>query len=264
MDGGFPSDLEFFPPSDKPASSVAVASACPGLGIYQNEESVDLSSWILEACSEVPVASAPSPAVNSSATQPNYREAPNPDAFSFRSYCTPPPAVSTNPAPAVAISMYDSDSSARCPDLTTANGISLPHSRTSITSISDSGLLMPGVEVVASRPAPGKAAKKSKKKVVDKDTREYREKRERNNKAVRKSREKNRRQIMETQKRVKELENENSQLQSKIALLSKELRVLKDLFASAGVGQPGTSCMKPEPGENWEREKNSRCSFQLF
>lgn len=250
MEGGFPSDLEFFPPSDKPASSVAVASACPELGIYQNEESVDLSSWILEACSEVPVASAPS-IVNSSATQRNYREAPglNQDAFSFRNFCAPP-SVPTNPVPA--ISMYESDNTASaCSELTTVNGMPLPHSRTNITSITDpNSLLMPSSDLLASRPAPGKAAKKSKKKAIDKNTKEYREKRERNNKAVRKSREKNRQQIMDTQQRVKELESENSQLQSKIALLSKELRVLKDLFASAGVGQPGAMCMKPEPAEN--------------
>ena len=236
MDGDLLNGLEFFPPTDKPATSVAVAA--PGLGIYQNEESVDFSSWILEACNEVPtVVSVPSPRTNTTTTQPRFREAPGvtnacSDAFSFRSFCTPPP----NPT----INMYDSENSA-------TSGISLPHSRTTITSLSEHGSLLLGNQLVGSRPAPGKAAKKSKKKVMDKNTTEYREKRERNNVAVRKSREKNRHQIMETQERVKELEDENSALQSKITLLSKELKVLKDLFASAGVSQPPSRCVKPEP-----------------
>jgi hypothetical protein len=138
--------------------------------------------------------------------------------------------------------MYDAENSAAAP-----GGVSLPHSRTTITSLVDhSSLLLPD-SLVGTRPAPGKSPKKGKKKSPDKSTKEYREKRERNNIAVRKSREKNRYQIMETQKRVKELEDENSALQSKITLLSKELKVLKDLFSSAGVTQPASLCPKPEP-----------------
>jgi hypothetical protein len=242
MDGSLLSDLEFFPPTDKSANSVPVAgvpsSFGPGLGIYQNEESVDFSSWILDACNEVPRAS-------NGTTHRSYSEAANvtSDAFSFRSYCTPPPPpVSTNTT--TCINMYDAENT----DMTAPNGISLPHSRTTITSLAEhSPLMMAGNDqLVGSRPAPGKAAKKSKKKVADKNTKEYREKRERNNVAVRKSREKNRHQIMETQQRVKELEEENSALQSKITLLSKELKVLKDLFSSAGVNQPSRG-VKSEP-----------------
>lgn len=245
MDGSLLNDLEFFPPTDKSANSVPVtgvpSSFGPGLGIYQNEESVDFSSWILEACNEVPRAS-------NATTQRGYSEAPNvtSDAFSFRgSYCTPPPPpVSTNTT--TCINMYDAENTT---EMAAASGISLPHSRTTITSLSEhSPLMMAGTDqLVGSRPAPGKAAKKSKKKVADKNTKEYREKRERNNIAVRKSREKNRQQILETQQRVKELEDENSALQSKITLLSKELKVLKDLFASAGVNQPSSRCLKSEP-----------------
>ena len=92
----------------------------------------------------------------------------------------------------------------------------------------------------ALRPAPGKAqrAGKPKKHQVDKNSSEYRMKRDRNNVAVRKSREKSKLRVQDTEKRVKELEEENTQLQSKIALLSKELNVLKSLFTSAGVSQP--------------------------
>jgi predicted nuclease with TOPRIM domain len=75
------------------------------------------------------------------------------------------------------------------------------------------------------------------KKSLDKDTDAYREKRERNNVAVRKSRNKSKQKVVETEKRVKDLEDENSQLHNKITLLTKELNVLKSLFAGAGVMQ---------------------------
>ena len=257
MDGSLLSDLEFFPPTDKSATSVPVPgvppnSYGPGLGIYQNEESVDLTSWILDACSEVPAV--PSPRASNATPHRSYREAPNvppgDPIFSFRNFCSPSPgpAAPSTGSNGACINMYDSETN-HAEQMTAGNVISLPHSRTTITALSDHGpLVIPGSDhLVGTRPAPGKAAKKSKKKSLDRSTREYREKRERNNIAVRKSREKNRQQIMETQQRVKELEDENSALQSKITLLSKELKVLKDLFASAGVNQPPSLCVKPEP-----------------
>ena len=273
MDGGLLSDLEFFPPDprDKPASNVALAGAArlstnfdSGPGLYQNEESVDFS-WILDACGgEVPstVVSVPSPrsGVNvptSAQQQRGYREAPNEAAF-LRRFCTPtPPSPAPSAQPpnsnnSACINMYDVENSGEM-----SAGISLPHSRTTITSLSEHNPLMMSDagsdQLVGTRPAPGKSPKKSKKRSLEKNTKEYREKRERNNVAVRKSREKNRQQILETQQRVKELEDENAALQSKITLLSKELKVLKDLFSSAGVSQPSTTtvagsrCMKNEP-----------------
>ena len=93
---------------------------------------------------------------------------------------------------------------------------------------------------VGTRPAPGKATKTKKKRMPEKGTAEYRHKRDRNNVAVRKSREKSKIRVMETEHRVKELEDENQRLQSKITLLTKELNVLKSLFTSAGVSQPSS------------------------
>lgn len=51
--------------------------------------------------------------------------------------------------------------------------------------------------------------------------------------AVRKSRNKSKQRALETEVRVKELEEENVALQNKIALLLKELNVLKNLFSSS-------------------------------
>lgn len=99
---------------------------------------------------------------------------------------------------------------------------------------------IPMSPLVGTDPAPGKSprGKAGKKKSMDKNSTEYRDKRDRNNIAVRKSRNKSKLRVLETEQRVKELEDENKLLQNKIALLSKELNVLKSLFASAGVTQP--------------------------
>jgi uncharacterized coiled-coil DUF342 family protein len=100
--------------------------------------------------------------------------------------------------------------------------------------------------LTGTRPAPGKAQRKStSKKRIPRNTEEWRQKRDKNNVAVRKSREKSKKRIYETEYRVKELEEENKQLQSKITLLTKELNVLKSLFTSAGVAQP-PPCAKEE------------------
>ncbi|XP_028428431.1 CCAAT/enhancer-binding protein gamma [Perca flavescens] len=75
----------------------------------------------------------------------------------------------------------------------------------------------------------GKAAK-MKKPSADKESDEYRQRRERNNLAVKKSRMRSKQKAMDTQQRVNELKEENERLEAKIKLLSKELSVLKDLF----------------------------------
>ncbi|XP_067854303.1 CCAAT/enhancer-binding protein gamma [Heptranchias perlo] len=76
------------------------------------------------------------------------------------------------------------------------------------------------------------APSKQSKKNADhsKESEEYRQRRERNNMAVRKSRLKSKQKAQDTQQRVDELKEENERLEAKIKLLSKELSVLKDLF----------------------------------
>uniref|UniRef100_A0A8P4GDK1 CCAAT/enhancer-binding protein gamma n=1 Tax=Dicentrarchus labrax TaxID=13489 RepID=A0A8P4GDK1_DICLA len=64
----------------------------------------------------------------------------------------------------------------------------------------------------------------------EEDSEEYRQRRERNNLAVKKSRMRSKQKAMDTQQRVNELKEENERLEAKIKLLSKELSVLKDLF----------------------------------
>lgn len=75
----------------------------------------------------------------------------------------------------------------------------------------------------------------STNKRQDRSTDEYRRRRERNNVAVRKSREKAKLRTMETEERVKYLSRENEGLQKRIEMLSKELNVLKNLFANVGM-----------------------------
>ncbi|KAF5290915.1 hypothetical protein FQR65_LT11497 [Abscondita terminalis] len=72
-------------------------------------------------------------------------------------------------------------------------------------------------------------------KPCDKNSDEYRRRRERNNIAVRKSREKAKVRTRETEEKVKVLVKENERLQKRIELLTEELNVLRSLFSNVGV-----------------------------
>lgn len=75
---------------------------------------------------------------------------------------------------------------------------------------------------------------------LDKNSEEYRLRRQRNNIAVRKSRDKAKIKQQETENRVKALSEENERLQKKVDLLTKELTVLKSLFTNVGVPVPAS------------------------
>uniref|UniRef100_A0A8C6NL24 BZIP domain-containing protein n=1 Tax=Nothobranchius furzeri TaxID=105023 RepID=A0A8C6NL24_NOTFU len=82
------------------------------------------------------------------------------------------------------------------------------------------------------------------KRIISKDSAEYRLRRERNNIAVRKSRDKARRRILLTQQRALQLQEENQKLQMKIGQLTQELDTLKHILsqrhlqgAQEGAGQ---------------------------
>lgn len=81
-------------------------------------------------------------------------------------------------------------------------------------------------------------AKSSRRKSLDKNSEEYRQRRDRNNVAVRKSRDKAKEKQKETDRRVKHLSDENERLQKKCDLLAKELNVLKGLFVNVGANLP--------------------------
>lgn len=66
--------------------------------------------------------------------------------------------------------------------------------------------------------------------ILDKESEEYRKRRERNNMAVKRSRQKSKTKTMLTQERVNQLRKENESLTKKIEILSKELSFLKELF----------------------------------
>lgn len=72
-------------------------------------------------------------------------------------------------------------------------------------------------------------------KPCDKNSDEYRRRRERNNIAVRKSREKAKVRTRETEEKVKILMKENERLQKRIELLTEELNVMRSLFSNVGV-----------------------------
>lgn len=122
------------------------------------------------------------------------------------------------------------------PKATTAdnNGVSVIQSQAHATATATASSSLQQVpQLVPAAPAGGGKAlppSRMKKQPADKDSEEYRLRRERNNLAVKKSRMRSKQKAMDTQQRVNELKEENERLEAKIKLLSKELSVLKDLF----------------------------------
>ena len=80
--------------------------------------------------------------------------------------------------------------------------------------------------------------KKAMVTTMDKASEEYLKKRARNNLAVKKSRDRSKKRILETQERVEQLTRDNEELNQKVALLSKELSVLRALFTNGGFTVP--------------------------
>lgn len=280
MDGSFLGDLQsiedFFSSEEEKPLSVAVVTTTtapegdhPPLGIYQNEESIDLSA-LLEAYQGGGTSSAGTQQQQQQhgyprAVDPRPSESalpPQTDFPTFGSITQSIPPSASVPVPA----SHHPPASAREVNTTVASGVMYGSERyqtgpaeaqpacTSgrLPSSSDPALagVNPGAAgvdlLVGTRPAPGKAKSSRKKRELDRDSEEYREKRTRNNIAVRRSRQKTKQRVMETEFRVRELESENAHLQSKIALLTKELNVLKSLFTSAGVAHPPPLRIKEE------------------
>ena len=231
MDGSFYAQgpLELFVASKAESSLATTTSSAvlqpsqePFVNLFQDEESVDISA-LVEACGKS------SPKYKGSASGGSISSA----GFIEGSEAAFPFDTLLNP-----LNMYGTENSlgnSTSTDLSHSMSFSMPP-QTAVVTIDS-------LEC-ASSPAPGKAPRKGRggsqrKKHLDRNSVEYREKRDRNNIAVRKSRNKSKLRIQETEMRVKELEDENSQLQNRITLLTKELNVLKSLFTSAGVPQPG-------------------------
>ena len=210
--------------SGKDNDSLAiVSSSFSSAADLKSLNNTSTSSWPHSSCSEVNV------------------------NFSFRNYLPPVPTTTANHN----LSMYDisgigNNPSNNMPVNVETVQIDVPPQPTTQANGTTTHHPIGMSPHVGSRPAPGKATKTKKKRMPDKGTNEYRQKRDRNNVAVRKSREKTKVRVLETEQRVKELEDENQRLQSKITLLSKELNVLKSLFTSAGVSQPASLKVEPQ------------------
>ncbi|XP_042293512.1 CCAAT/enhancer-binding protein gamma [Sceloporus undulatus] len=118
------------------------------------------------------------------------------------------------------------------PQNTTAetNGVSVIYTQAHTSGLQQVPQLVP----VSPGGGGGKAtppSKQGKKNCsVDRNSDEYRQRRERNNMAVKKSRLKSKQKAQDTLQRVNQLKEENERLEAKIKLLTKELSVLKDLF----------------------------------
>ncbi|XP_062575569.1 CCAAT/enhancer-binding protein beta-like [Saccostrea cucullata] len=86
------------------------------------------------------------------------------------------------------------------------------------------------------KPSAGGPVKK--KRQPEKGTREYFEKRARNNLAIRKCREKAKLKQVEMEERMQYLESENVQLKGKLDAMSKQLELLKNFVISNGANLP--------------------------
>ncbi|XP_072357672.1 CCAAT/enhancer-binding protein epsilon-like [Scyliorhinus torazame] len=95
-----------------------------------------------------------------------------------------------------------------------------------------SGSGQPSGSMLQERPP---SSSKSKKH-VNKDSTEYRLRRERNNIAVRKSRDKAKRRNMETQQKALQYLSENERLHNKVEQLTQELETLRGLFRQVPEG----------------------------
>lgn len=93
---------------------------------------------------------------------------------------------------------------------------------------------LPSIASQLKAPKSRRGSSSIRKTAIEKGSDEYRMKRERNNIAVRKSRFKSKQKYVETQNKVDELQEENDRLQSKVDFLTKELNVLRSLFANTG------------------------------
>lgn len=82
----------------------------------------------------------------------------------------------------------------------------------------------------SAKSSPRKMGRERGKKAVDRLSVEYRQRRERNNIAVRKSRDKAKRRNMETQQKMLELSADNDRLHKTIEQLTRELSGLRDFF----------------------------------
>lgn len=111
-------------------------------------------------------------------------------------------------------------------------------STASSTCSSPPGTPAPAGKVSSSSRSPSSSSKMSSggksKKRLDKDSEEYRLRRERNNLAVRKSRDKAKMRNLETQHKVLELAAENDRLQKRVEQLSRELATLRNLLSATG------------------------------
>uniref|UniRef100_A0A2K5DDV4 CCAAT/enhancer-binding protein gamma n=1 Tax=Aotus nancymaae TaxID=37293 RepID=A0A2K5DDV4_AOTNA len=108
------------------------------------------------------------------------------------------------------------------------NGISVIHTQAHARGLQQVPQLVPAGPGEEAKP--GSQQAEQKKLAHDRNSDGYRQRRERNNMAVKKSRLKSKQKAQDTLQRVNQLKEENERLEAKIKLLTKELRVLKDLF----------------------------------
>ena len=215
----------FHPYSTKEARSqlarATAASTYPASNTYLNsgEEPIDLADYL---------------AISSGSSIPqNVKQ---------ELYQSPPPTTLTNPSlpysqhQSFCVSPGQAVLSGRMDQLNLAQGVETVVEQVYVSESHQQEGSGPG-KMPRTRPSQVMVGKK----LIDKNSEEYRRRRERNNVAVRRSRDKTRHKREETERRVVELEEENQKLREKLTLLNKEINVLKSLFSSVGVPTSSSS-----------------------
>uniref|UniRef100_A0A7N9CRU5 CCAAT enhancer binding protein alpha n=2 Tax=Macaca TaxID=9539 RepID=A0A7N9CRU5_MACFA len=222
-----PSSAAFgFPRGAGPAQPPAPPAAPEPLGgICEHETSIDISAYIDPA------------AFNDEFLADLFQHSRQQEKAKAAAALTPAPAASApgRPAPAVPDSALRPDHhapAARSPYAAT-HARAQPAPRARARRRRPAGPRRRAQGLGAAHPdlrASGGGGTGKAKKSVDKNSNEYRVRRERNNIAVRKSRDKAKQRNVETQQKVLELTSDNDRLRKRVEQLSRELDTLRGIF----------------------------------
>jgi len=117
------------------------------------------------------------------------------------------------------------------------------------------------------RTSSDKSKPKRQRKLPPKDSEEYRQKRDKNNDAVRKSRDKSRSQASAAMERMQRLKEENEALELQVQILAKELGVLKDLFTmvhqDTAVGASTSAAEQRLPVKYEDNDMKVECEVEI-
>ncbi|KAM4687575.1 CCAAT/enhancer-binding protein delta [Discoglossus pictus] len=202
-------------------SSLAELSAAPA--IYDDESAIDFSSYI-DSMSSVPNLELCNDELFLDLFNSNHKGGePRTDCTDYLSGLLAPQGPRAGPALKKEPEWSDSSSSLPC-QIATCAQTSMSLQPTPPTSPE------PSSAPSSACPSPASSTSAKGKKCLDRYSPEYRQRRERNNIAVRKSRDKAKKRNIDMQQKLLELSSENEKLHKRIELLTRDLSSLRHYF----------------------------------